>query len=234
MDADNFAVVEPGERRALVVVAPWALRFPYYLRYELIEFAVQTLASRSGELCRYRGLPREAQSLRCWRSVTARTGNPPRAFRAHRRPRDGVGGQRVHRGARPEATASPNTASARRLAGRSRPQHRSRSAARADDTSSQWRLEYEIDLRRQFRSRAGRRASAQWFPEPASPAGAVLVAVSASAMLRRCARCNPMRWLRRRGRRSAQLARHGGIRTGVASTPRRRWLLCTLPVSGLT
>jgi len=50
MDADNFAVVEPREARALVVVAPWALHFPYHLRYELIEFAVQTLAARSGGL----------------------------------------------------------------------------------------------------------------------------------------------------------------------------------------
>jgi len=50
MDAGNFAVVDPREASALIVAAPSALRFPYYLRYELIEFAVQTLAARSGGL----------------------------------------------------------------------------------------------------------------------------------------------------------------------------------------
>jgi len=45
-DASNFVVVSPRERSALVVVSPQMLRFPYHTRYELIEFAVFTLAQR--------------------------------------------------------------------------------------------------------------------------------------------------------------------------------------------
>jgi hypothetical protein len=42
----NFVVVSPRERAALVAVSPQMLRFPYHTRYELIEFAVFTLAAR--------------------------------------------------------------------------------------------------------------------------------------------------------------------------------------------
>jgi hypothetical protein len=42
----SFVVVSPHERGALVAVAPRMLRFPYHTRYELIEFAVFTLAAR--------------------------------------------------------------------------------------------------------------------------------------------------------------------------------------------
>jgi hypothetical protein len=42
----NFVIMSPQERAALVVVSPLMLRFPYHTRYELIEFAVFTLAAR--------------------------------------------------------------------------------------------------------------------------------------------------------------------------------------------
>jgi hypothetical protein len=45
--SSNFVVVSPGERAALVAVTPQVARFSYHTRYELIEFAVFTLASRS-------------------------------------------------------------------------------------------------------------------------------------------------------------------------------------------
>lgn len=45
-DADNFTVVDVGRRQALVCVSPPMLAAPYYLRYELIEFALLTLAPR--------------------------------------------------------------------------------------------------------------------------------------------------------------------------------------------
>ena len=45
-DSSNFVVISPRERTALVVVSPSMLRYPYHLRYELIEFAVFTLAAR--------------------------------------------------------------------------------------------------------------------------------------------------------------------------------------------
>jgi hypothetical protein len=44
--SSNFVVLAPGERSALVAVSPQMLRFPYHTRYELIEFAVFTLAAR--------------------------------------------------------------------------------------------------------------------------------------------------------------------------------------------
>ena len=51
MDADNFAVVFPEQRRGLVALSPALLhRFPYHARYELLEFAVFTLASRARQL----------------------------------------------------------------------------------------------------------------------------------------------------------------------------------------
>jgi hypothetical protein len=45
--ASTFVVLSPQERSALVSVSPEMLRFPYNTRYELIEFAVFTLASRA-------------------------------------------------------------------------------------------------------------------------------------------------------------------------------------------
>ncbi|MHB8817173.1 MAG: serine kinase [Steroidobacteraceae bacterium] len=42
----NVVTVCPAQRAALVVVARELLRFPYHVRYELIEFAVFTLAAR--------------------------------------------------------------------------------------------------------------------------------------------------------------------------------------------
>jgi hypothetical protein len=45
-DSSNFVVLSPSERTALVVLSREMLRFPYHARYEYIEFAVFTLASR--------------------------------------------------------------------------------------------------------------------------------------------------------------------------------------------
>jgi hypothetical protein len=45
-DASNFVVMSPSERSALVVLSRQMLGFPYHARYEFIEFAVFTLASR--------------------------------------------------------------------------------------------------------------------------------------------------------------------------------------------
>jgi hypothetical protein len=42
----NFVVISPQQRSALVGISPDMLRFPYHTRYELIEFAVFTLAQR--------------------------------------------------------------------------------------------------------------------------------------------------------------------------------------------
>ena len=46
MDEFNYTVLDPRSRRALVVASQAMLRRPYHLRYELIEFAVFTLATR--------------------------------------------------------------------------------------------------------------------------------------------------------------------------------------------
>ena len=46
MDAANYAVLFPAERRALVAASHDMLGHPYHLRYELIEFAVFVLAAR--------------------------------------------------------------------------------------------------------------------------------------------------------------------------------------------
>jgi len=46
MDAHNFAIVSPASRSALVVISRELLRHAYYARYELLEFAVYTLAAR--------------------------------------------------------------------------------------------------------------------------------------------------------------------------------------------
>lgn len=48
--SSNFVVLSPRQRSALVVVSPDMLRFPYHARYELIEFAVFTLAARARQL----------------------------------------------------------------------------------------------------------------------------------------------------------------------------------------
>ncbi len=45
-NSSNFVVMSPEERTALVVVSPHMLPFAYHTRYELIEFAVYTLAAR--------------------------------------------------------------------------------------------------------------------------------------------------------------------------------------------
>jgi hypothetical protein len=45
--SSNFVVVSPRQLGALVVVPPQMLRFPYHIRYELIEFAVFTLTART-------------------------------------------------------------------------------------------------------------------------------------------------------------------------------------------
>jgi hypothetical protein len=50
MDACNYTILMPEQRRALVVASEDMLQRPYHLRYELIEFAVFTLASRGLEL----------------------------------------------------------------------------------------------------------------------------------------------------------------------------------------
>jgi hypothetical protein len=49
-DASNFVVLSPDEQKALVVVSQDMLRFPYHTRFELIEFAVYTLAARVQKL----------------------------------------------------------------------------------------------------------------------------------------------------------------------------------------
>jgi hypothetical protein len=49
-DSSNFVVLSPQECAALVVVSPQMLRSAYHTRYELIEFAVFTLAARARRL----------------------------------------------------------------------------------------------------------------------------------------------------------------------------------------
>ncbi|MDE2262536.1 MAG: serine kinase [Gammaproteobacteria bacterium] len=49
-DCSTVAVMSPERRTALIVVARELLRFPYHVRYELIELAVFTLAARVQEL----------------------------------------------------------------------------------------------------------------------------------------------------------------------------------------
>ena len=55
MDANNYAVLFPEQRRALVVTSADQLVRPYHLRYELIEFAVFTLATRALSLAPLHG-----------------------------------------------------------------------------------------------------------------------------------------------------------------------------------
>lgn len=46
-ESSDFVVISAQQRAALVVVSPRMLLFPYHTRYELIEFAVFTLAART-------------------------------------------------------------------------------------------------------------------------------------------------------------------------------------------
>jgi hypothetical protein len=50
VDAGNFAVIDVSQARALVCLSPAMLRLPYLARYELIELALVTLASRGQSL----------------------------------------------------------------------------------------------------------------------------------------------------------------------------------------
>jgi hypothetical protein len=50
VDAGNFAVVDLAQSRALVCISRDMLRFPYHARYELVELAIVTLASRAQSL----------------------------------------------------------------------------------------------------------------------------------------------------------------------------------------
>jgi hypothetical protein len=50
MDADNFVLLSPADGSGLISVSSDMLRHPYLVRYELIEFAVYTLASRARQL----------------------------------------------------------------------------------------------------------------------------------------------------------------------------------------
>jgi energy-coupling factor transporter ATP-binding protein EcfA2 len=54
-DSSNFVVIDPQQRSALVVVSPQMLRSAYHTRYELIEFAVYTLAARAQRLVSLHG-----------------------------------------------------------------------------------------------------------------------------------------------------------------------------------
>lgn len=55
MDAANAVFIHPGSRSALVTVSPSLLKDPYTARYELLEFAVFTLASRAQGLMSLHG-----------------------------------------------------------------------------------------------------------------------------------------------------------------------------------
>jgi hypothetical protein len=48
--ASNFVVLSPQEHAAVAVISAQMLRFPYHTRYEMIEFAVFTLAARARQL----------------------------------------------------------------------------------------------------------------------------------------------------------------------------------------
>jgi hypothetical protein len=54
-DARNFAVVTPAARAALIHVSRAMLEHPYHLRYELLEFALATLAARAEGLAPLHG-----------------------------------------------------------------------------------------------------------------------------------------------------------------------------------
>jgi hypothetical protein len=46
MESANFVALTPQQRSALIVISQDMLKFPYHLRYEMLEFAVYVLASR--------------------------------------------------------------------------------------------------------------------------------------------------------------------------------------------
>ncbi|GAC1672283.1 MAG: HPr kinase/phosphatase C-terminal domain-containing protein [Steroidobacteraceae bacterium] len=46
MESANFVTLSAQERTALVVICPDMMRFPYHIRYEMLEFAVYVLAAR--------------------------------------------------------------------------------------------------------------------------------------------------------------------------------------------
>jgi energy-coupling factor transporter ATP-binding protein EcfA2 len=46
MESANFVALTPQQRSALLVVSRDMLKFPYHIRYEMLEFAVYVLASR--------------------------------------------------------------------------------------------------------------------------------------------------------------------------------------------
>jgi hypothetical protein len=50
MEGSACVTVSPEQRSALIVIPPQLLRFPYHLRYELVEFAVYCLATRAQQL----------------------------------------------------------------------------------------------------------------------------------------------------------------------------------------
>lgn len=50
IDGSNLAIVSPASRTAVILVSADMLRFPYHVRYELIEFAVYVLAARARRL----------------------------------------------------------------------------------------------------------------------------------------------------------------------------------------
>lgn len=50
LESANFVAVTAKDREALIVVSPFMLQFPYHVRYELLEFAVYTLAARAQRL----------------------------------------------------------------------------------------------------------------------------------------------------------------------------------------
>jgi hypothetical protein len=50
MERASFVTVAVQQRAALLVVSPQALRYPYHVRYELLEFAVYLLAARAQQL----------------------------------------------------------------------------------------------------------------------------------------------------------------------------------------
>jgi len=49
-DQSDFVILSPQEQSALIVLSPAMVNFPYHARYELIEFAVFTLAARTQQL----------------------------------------------------------------------------------------------------------------------------------------------------------------------------------------
>src|SRR3569833_4482186 len=49
-NASSCVILSSDQRAALVAVSPTMLRFPYHTRYELVEFAVFTLAARVQQL----------------------------------------------------------------------------------------------------------------------------------------------------------------------------------------